>query len=512
MTTRPGFIARLGVLALVCGVLCCGATGAGHAREQDREPIGPGQFYPGSAVTLKAALQALLADAVVAHTERPVAIVVPHAGYVYSGQIAADAYRQAAAPRYDTVVVLGTNHTDGAFRQVAIQPGGAYRTPLGAAVIDEAFVAALRKEDPDCVLDAGPHRKEHSVEVQVPFVQQLFPAAKIVPLVVGQPDRALCTRLGRALAALARDRQVLLVASSDLSHYPSADDATRVDRRTIETIAGLDVEAFYGNEFGPAAPVRELVTHACGSGPIMAVMTAAKSLGAVHATAVSYANSGDTSLGDTSRTVGYGAVVFTVGERGSDLAALKPPSPDGAALDAQDKKMLLAFARETIRRFLVTETVPLARGFSPRAYRNRGVFVTLKKHGELRGCIGHIPSDASMPRLVGAMALQSAFNDPRFEKLRPSELKDIEIEISILSPPKTVGGPSDIVIGRDGVFINADGSGAVFLPQVAPEQGWNRDQMLDNLCLKAGLPANRWRRGGVTYATFQADVFGEGQR
>ena len=502
-------ITRFLLLVLVVLVLSCGSIGAGGV-SQDRDPIGAGQFYPASASMLKAAVQAMLGDAVLPRADRPIAIVVPHAGYVYSGQIAADAFRQAAAHRYDTVVIVGTNHTDGSFRKVGICPGKTFRTPLGAVPIDESFVAALQKEDSDCVVDANVHRAEHSVEVQVPFVQQVLPKAKIVPLVVGRPDPALCARLGRALATVAKGRSVLLVASSDLSHYPSASDASGVDRRTLATIARLDADAVYQSEMGESdRSVPELVTHACGTGSIMAVITAARALGATRGTVISYANSGETIVGDLQRAVGYGAVMFTTGEPGTDISALRTPPRDEGPLQPQDKKWMLGLARETIRRYLTTDTLPLPRGFSARLQKNRGVFVTLKKRGELRGCIGHIPGDTPMVRLTGMMAFASAFQDPRFNKVGADEVRDLEIEISVLSPPKQVGGPSDIVVGRDGLVLTADGRSAVFLPQVAPEQGWSRDEMLDNLCTKAGLPANRWRRAGTRFETFQAEVFSE---
>jgi AmmeMemoRadiSam system protein B/AmmeMemoRadiSam system protein A len=509
---RNSVLGRVALLLLVCALLSCGVT-VGTRAQDTREPVGPGQFYPRSSSTLKAAVQAMLADAVPPRPETPVAIVVPHAGYVFSGQIAADGFRQAAGHLYETVVIIGTNHTSATFRKIGICPGTSFRTPLGSVPIDQKFVAALQKEDDDCVMDAGVHRTEHSVEVQVPFVQHLFPNAKIVPLIVGRPDQAMSVRLGRALATLAKGSQVLLVASSDLSHYPKADDASRVDRRTLETIASLDVDAFYRNEFADAgAAVPELVTHACGAGAIMAVMTAARSLGATHAVVVSYANSGDTTAGDSARTVGYGAVAFTSGPKGADVKVLEPVAADTGALQAEDRKALLAFARNTITRYLTTETFPLARrGLSPRTLQERGVFVTLNEKHELRGCIGNIRGGVPLGRLVGAMAYAAAFEDPRFEPVRLEEMRDIEIEISILSPPRTVSGPSDIVVGRDGVVIAADNRSAVFLPQVAPEQGWNRDQMLDNLCIKAGLAAGRWRRPSMTFATFQADVFHEGQ-
>jgi len=511
MTHRRTQLSRAGALAFAGLLLCCSASSAGRPGQDARQPIGPGQFYPRSASTLKAAIQAMVAGAVAPRPDRPAAIVVPHAGYVYSGQIAADAYRQAAAHHYDTVVIVGTNHTDAGFSKIAVAPGRVFPTPLGGAPIDQAFAAALQKEDTDCGVDGSPHRAEHSVEVQIPFVQQLFPAAKIVPLIVGRPDQAMCVRLGRALAALARDKAVLLVASSDLSHYPKADDARREDRGTLELVANLDVEGLYQREWA-ASPIPNVDTHACGSGPIMAIMTAARALGATRGTIISYANSGDTLVGDPDRTVGYGAVVFTPGERGADVEALKTPARDAGPLQAADKKALLAFARETIRRYLATETLPLPRGFSPRVMRNRGVFVTLNERGELRGCIGHIPGDMPLARVVGAMALEAAFGDPRFSRVTLDEVPKLEIEISVLTPPARVGGPPDIVVGRDGVIIAADGHTAVFLPQVAPEQGWTRDEMLNNLCEKAGLPASRWRRPGMTFETFQAEVFRESDK
>ncbi len=368
----------------------------------------------------------------------------------------------------------------------------------------------MRQADDDCVLDANVHRKEHSVEVQVPFVQQVFPQAKIVPLVVGRPDPGLCARLGRAIASVARDRSVLIVASSDLSHYPPARSATEVDRRTLEVIASMNPDAVYQNETGDAAQMmRSVATHACGTGAIMAVITAARTLGATRATVLSYANSGDTIAGDPGQAVGYGAVALTAGQPGADVSALKVPPSDEGPLQSEDRKWMLRFARETIRRYLATQTLPLPRGFSPRLQRKRGVFVTLKKGGDLRGCIGHMTSDTPVARLTGMMAFASAFEDPRFEKVGLREISDLDLEISILSVPRAVSGPSDIVVGRDGVVLTADGSSAVFLPQVATEQGWNRDQMLDNLCVKAGLPSQRWRRSGVKFETFQAEVFGE---
>jgi len=245
----------------------------------------------------------------------------------------------------------------------------------------------------------------------------------------------------------------------------------------------------------------------------MAAMAAAKSLGATRGEVVSYTNSGDTSVGERSHVVGYGAVVLTAegGEKNSSVSA--PPIPEAvssAALTSADKKKLLAFARETLSRFFLTDTVPLARGFNSTLQQPRGAFVTLKKKGDLRGCIGRMVGDEPLGKIVGAMAMQAAFNDRRFNQLTADELNDIEMEISVLTPMKKVSGAGDIVVGRDGVLLDKDGHHAVFLPQVAPEQGWNREEMLDNLCRKAGLEAGCWKQR-AQFSTFQAVVFSESE-
>jgi AmmeMemoRadiSam system protein A len=241
-------------------------------------------------------------------------------------------------------------------------------------------------------------------------------------------------------------------------------------------------------------------------------MAAARSLDATRGEVISYANSGDVSIGDRSRVVGYGSVVLTSGGEGKSTRKSDQsiPPPVSTPLRSSDKKALLAFARKTISGVFLTDTVPLARGFNSNLQLPRGVFVTLKKKGELRGCIGRIIGDEPLCRLVGAMAIQAAFNDRRFGPLTANELNDTEIEISVLTPMKQVAGAADIVVGRDGVLLSKEGHSAVFLPQVATEQGWNREEMLDNLCLKAGLTAGSWKEG-AQLSTFQAVVFSESQ-
>lgn len=479
-----------------------------------REPAVSGRFYPGDASKLSKALDYYLKDAVKPSGERPLAIVSPHAGYIYSAQIAADAFNQAAGHQYDVVVLLGTNHTDPGFSGVSVYPEGGYRTPLGVAKIDKDTANQLIAADKAFTFKKSVHLREHSIEVQVPFVQTLFPDAEIVPAIVGTSDLELCSRFGKALATVLKGRRALIVASSDLSHYPDYEDAVTVDRKVLNAMTTLDPKTVHSViQKQEKTYIRNLSTCACGEAPVLAAMAAAKALGANCGRIVSYANSGDASVGDRSRVVGYGAISFVTGSLCDDQKSGKKSAaaPESGHLTHEHKKALLSFARKTIRQFLATETTPLARGFDPVLENKQGAFVTLKKHGRLRGCIGHMAEDLPLCRTVGAMALQAAFNDRRFPPLEPKELSEVELEISVLTPFRRVNSVEDILVGRDGVVLRKDARSAVFLPQVAPEQGWDRAEMLTHLSRKAGLSPDDWKSDDAQFSTFQAVVFSEAE-
>jgi AmmeMemoRadiSam system protein A len=360
-------------------------------------------------------------------------------------------------------------------------------------------------------------------------VQVLFPGARILPLVVGAEDPALPERLGRALASLARGRNALVVASSDLSRYPSARDAAMVDRRVLEAIASLDPERLRATlRAEEARGVPGLGTCACGEAPILTAMAAARALGAARGTVVRYATSADVPAGDPARVVGYGAVAFEAGPVAGRAApagartarehAGTPPPPRGEAgsagrdsIDGPARTALLAHARDAIARHLSGAAPPSGAGLPPAASLPRGAFVTLKKAGELRGCIGRLEPDAPLGATVAGMAVAAAVRDPRFPPVTREELDQLTIEISVLTPARPVPGPQEVIPGRDGVLLAKAGRRAVFLPQVASEQGWGRDELLDHLCLKAGLPAGCWQEGAALQ-TFQAEVFGEAHR
>ena len=470
-----------------------------------------GKFYPAEAGKLRRAVEWFMEDARPPVEEDPVAILVPHAGYVYCGQIIADGFNQAAGKDFDVIVILGTNHTTPAFTNVSIYARGGFNTPLGTAAVDEKLAGKLIELDERYSFDPAVHKEEHSIEVEVPFVQTLFPDTPILPVIIGSPDPELCRDFGNDLAKALAGRRPLIVASSDLSHYPFEQDADTVDTYTLLAVETFNPDTAYARiRYEEENFVPPVSTCACGLGPILAAMTAARGLGAMHATILSYANSADVAVGDISRVVGYGAAVFARGEEPENSPEWRvPPRPKGdETLADSDRKQLLVLARKTVTRYVTCGMLPLVRDFSPAARVRHGAFVTLNKNDTLRGCIGHMKSDLPLCNVVSMMALHAAINDRRFSPVKKEELDSLQIEISVLTPFKRVLSPDEIVVGRDGVMLSKMGMSAVFLPQVAVEQGWDRTELLDNLCLKAGLRSGSWKKGADLFV-FQADVFDE---
>jgi len=274
-----------------------------------------GSWYPGAATTLTATLDRYLARV---HTDvhgTLVALIAPHAGLMYSGPVAAHAYRQLRDRQVDLVVLVGPSHFVG-FDGVAVYAKGGFETPLGVVPIDESCAAALMRATPLVREHAAAHAREHSLEMQLPFVRYLAPTAAIVPLVMGVQTAATAQELGEALAGVLRDRRrALLVASSDLSHYHEAAAAARLDRIVIDCIERFDADALQRALDG-------CPDHACGGGPMVSVMRAARMLGARDGIVLDYADSGDVS-GDKSAVVGYLAAAF------GNFGATGQPEGDG---------------------------------------------------------------------------------------------------------------------------------------------------------------------------------------
>jgi AmmeMemoRadiSam system protein B len=260
-----------------------------------------GTWYPGTAGALTREVDAYVAVASEGPAGEILAIVSPHAGLMFSGPVAAHAYKAAARGDYDVVVVVGPSHFE-AFEGVALYPEGAFDSPLGPALVDTAGAAAISRFDVVKCLHA-PHRREHSLEMQLPFLRRLMPEVPIVPLLMGFQRRDTIDELARALASAFRDRRALLVASTDLSHYFEAATAASLDGRVQSSIAAFDPEGLL--EIFEQYPEHERGRYvACGAGPAIAVLMAARTLGATQARVLKYAHSGEVS-GDYGAVVGY---------------------------------------------------------------------------------------------------------------------------------------------------------------------------------------------------------------
>jgi MEMO1 family protein len=352
-------------------------------------------------------------------------------------------------------------------------------------------------------------RHEHSLEAELPFLQVIYPSFKLVPLVMGDTDLATCRRLAEAITECAKGKSLLIVASSDLSHYHSYDMATEMDQRLLEKIGALDVDGVHRCLAGGRC-------EACGQGPIMTAMLAAGKLGADRCDVLRYANSGDVTGEKMSPrgVVGYGAVCFSKPQSGRDRdEAEKKKAGIDLGLSKDERAELHKIARKAIESRLLSgasfsETKAAdSETVSPRLKEPRGAFVTLYKKGELRGCIGQITARMPLAEAVQAMAVEAAFRDPRFMPLRSDELDDIKIEISVLTPLQKVNSTDEIEVGKHGIVVARNGSMGLLLPQVATEYKWGRTEFLEHCCLKAGLPRETWKDKETEIYIFSADVF-----
>lgn len=454
-----------------------------------------GTWYPGDPAELTRTIDAMLA-AVEPVDGRPIALIVPHAGYVFSGGVAAYAFRQLQGQTYDTAVIIASDHQLPVSKPISVWPTGGFATPLGVVPVDSELASALMAAEPRVRADRAAFAGEHVIEIELPFLQRTCPTCRIVPLLMGSDDDETVQALASALVEVLAGRQALIIASSDLSHYPSRQDAQQIDGATLAAIeSGDTAQVRAAIQRSTQAGYAGLATCACGEAAILVAMQAAAGLGADTVNVLHYANSADSEYGDPSQVVGYGAVM---------LWRYQPPE-----LGEAQRRELLGLARATIADYLQSGHISDYQTADPALARRSGVFVTLKENGELRGCIGQLRADRPLYRAVQEMAVAAATADPRFPALTGEELERIRIEISILSPMRRISDPGQIEIGTHGLLISKYGHQGVFLPQVPVEQGWtSREQYLDQLCLKAGLTAGCWRENAALY-TFTALVIAE---
>ncbi len=461
-----------------------------------RRPAVAGQFYPGNPDELRSMVDGFLAQATKSDPD-PAALISPHAGYVFSGHVAAQAFKQAEGVDYDAIILLGTNHSDLMSRGFSVWPEGAYSMPMGDVPVDSELAKALMDTNSLITFQRSAHTSEHSIEVQLPFLQRVQPGKKFVPIVVCEPTLEGSESLALTLASVLKDRHALVVASSDLSHYPSYNDAVRADRATLAAVASLDPLALQASiEDYMSQGIGDLHTCMCGEGPVMTAMIYARAIGAERVDILKYANSGDVEYGDKYRVVGYGAVRFAHGS--------------APGISAEDKATLLRLARQTLDEYLGKGKMPEFKTQSPALLQPRATFVTLRvrETGELRGCRGEILARQPLVESVTNIAIASATDDPRFPPVTIDEVPELHIEISALTPMKPIK-PEEVVVGRHGLMIVKGHNSGLLLPQVPVEQGWDREEFLRGLCHKAWLRDNDWKAKDAQLYAFEAEVWGE---
>ncbi|MBN1884587.1 MAG: AmmeMemoRadiSam system protein B [Candidatus Krumholzibacteriota bacterium] len=479
-----------------------------------RPPVVAGQFYPGDPVRLRRDIEGYL-DAVGAADVggRVVALVSPHAGYQYSGAVAAHGYRLIRGRSYETVVVISPCHVE-YFDFSSVFPGAAYETPLGAIPVNREIVELLAGTGGRVRAAMEGHRVvaggrgEHSLEVQLPFLQVALGQFDLVAIVMGDQSASNVRILGEALGEALAGRNALIVASTDLSHFHAGREAGRLDGVFLDGLRGFSVEQLLSSLSSGG-------TEACGGGPTAAAMIAAGRLGASRCDVLAYATSGDVT-GDHSSVVGYvSAAMIAAGSTGDEepqgtkRSSSRGAPGDDAGLDDGTRRFLLRLARRTIARALGDDAPLPERPASNVLGEKRGGFVTLKKGGRLRGCIGYIEAVKPLADTISEMAVAAAFDDYRFPPVTADEIDGIEIEISVLSPVVRIADPGRVEVGRHGIIITRGSHRGLLLPQVAVEWNWDRERFLDQTCVKAGLEPGAWRKEGTVIEVFSADVFSE---
>ncbi|MBI4689191.1 MAG: AmmeMemoRadiSam system protein B [Nitrospirae bacterium] len=445
-----------------------------------KEPAVAGVFYPADEKTLKETVTGFLETA----ENKPVdgkliAMISPHAGYQFSGQVAAYTYKHLTKKKINTVILIGPSHY-ASFKGASVYLGGGMRTPLGTVKIDEKIAQSLVNEKAGVSFYPAAFEKEHSLEVQLPFLQQALKGSKIVPILIGTPTRETFDFLTDKLIKILRENErAIIIASTDLSHYHDYGTAVTMDRKMIDAIERMSVEDVERYLMSGEAEM-------CGGYPVILAMSVARGLGATNGHLYNYANSGDVTS-DKTRVVGYSAIGLYKSE-----------------LSKVEKETLLSLAKNTILTYVKDKKTLDADVRDSRLRANGATFVTIKRNGNLRGCIGNLEPIVPLYKSVINNAVAACSKDGRFAPMAKEELEGMEIEVSVLSPFEPVTNVNDIEVGRHGLLLVKGQNSGLLLPQVPTELGWDRNTFLENLCYKAGLPKNAWK--DATLYTFTADI------
>ena len=441
------------------------------------------RFYTGDARELSEEVDSFLAlhrGATIYH--HVAAVIVPHAGYYFSGRVAASAYMSVPADQpYKRIFLLGPSHHEWLDGASVNTEADYYATPLGNVKVDRETARSI--SDADSVFSYQPkaHDREHCLEVQLPFLQRrLGDVPPIVPIIISTNDFNKLKRIAHVLKSYFTEEN-LFVISSDFSHYPSYEDACEVDALTGKAIETGSVEAFIAAlEQNARSGKRNLATSACGELAIATLMLMMD--GSYEVKHLMYQNSGDADNHDHSRVVGYHSFAIV---RKSDA---------GFALSDDEKRLLKEIAQTSIKDSLAGKEISHSSPLTTHLSAKCGAFVSLHKHGRLRGCIGHFGEDIPLHEIVAEMARAAAFEDPRFMPVTADELADIDIEISVLTPMRRIESLDEFELHRHGIYIRKGYRSGTFLPQVADEVNWTKEEFVSHCAQdKAGIGWDGWK-------------------
>ena len=443
-----------------------------------------GRFYEGNAQRLSAEVDSFLTlHAKDKKWDSLAAIIVPHAGYYFSGNVAAAAYAAIPTDRqYKRIFLLGPSHHEWLDGASVNTEADYYATPLGQVKVDGETARKLIASDSVFRYRPDAHDREHCLEVQLPFLQRRFDEVPpIVPIIISTNDYQKLKRIAEALKPYFT-KENLFIISSDFSHYPSYEDAYKVDAQTGKAVESGDVEQFIATiEKNANSGIKNLATSACGEFPIITLLLMMD--GSDEVKHLLYQNSGDIEDHDHSRVVGYHAFAIL---RGTEFS-----------LSAEDKRILKEIALTSIKDSLDgkgTIAQPTLNSQLSTLNCKCGAFVSLHKQGRLRGCIGHFGEDYPLYEIVAKMARAAAFEDPRFMPVTKEELDDIYIEISVLTPMRRIQSLDEFKLHRHGIYIRKGYRSGTFLPQVADEVNWTKEEFVGHCSQdKAGLGWDGWK-------------------
>ncbi|HEY5653753.1 MAG TPA: AmmeMemoRadiSam system protein B [Pontiella sp.] len=462
-----------------------------------------GTWYPADPERLAGELDSYIDAADPEPVERVMALILPHAGYQYSGQVAAYGVKLLKGRSFSRVVVLGPSHRVVMHNSISIPNVTHLETPLGKIEIDQGTAVRLRGYE-GVLSNPHAHVDEHSVQIELPFLQLVLGKFKLVPIVCGDLDLAGAKRIAQMLLENI-DSDTLMVISSDFTHYGRNFGYVPFTADIEKNLRALDLGAFEQIRQKKLNGFLEYVENTgatiCGRSPIAVLLAMLPAESQVHL--LKYDNSG-VMTADWSHCVSY--ISVAVSGMWPDNSTLN--SHEKHLFSSKDKATLLQLARHRIRAKLNPSEPDFDFELTASMQKVMGAFVTLHKYGQLRGCIGEIFPRRSICEAVAEQAVNSAFHDPRFPKLRADELEDVDIEISALTAPHPVSSPDEIEIGRHGIVLYKGIHSAVFLPQVALEQGWDLETTLSHLSMKAGMGPRDWE-SGCDFHVFEAIVFGE---